>query len=113
MLTFQGFLQVGEQPPQPLQVEVVHLPIVEELRRDVGLCRQQEEDEEGESRGGRRGEIHLNIKLRAEITAIIISSSFYIKLFYIFECFYEITIYIYILKLFWELFMKNLVAILI
>lgn len=37
--TFECFLQVGEEPPQPLQVKVVHLPIVEELWRDVGLWR--------------------------------------------------------------------------
>lgn len=37
--TFECFLQVGQEPPQSLQVEVVHLAVVEELWGDVGLCR--------------------------------------------------------------------------
>lgn len=33
---------MGQQSPESLQVKVVHLPVIEELWRDQGLCRVNE-----------------------------------------------------------------------
>lgn len=36
--TFEGLPEVGEEAPEALLVEVVHLAVIEDLGRDVGLC---------------------------------------------------------------------------
>lgn len=36
-LTFQSFLKMRQETPKSLKVKIIHLPIIEELRRDIRL----------------------------------------------------------------------------
>lgn len=36
-LTFQSLLKMRQETSKPLKVKIIHLPIIEELRRDICL----------------------------------------------------------------------------